>query len=214
MPNRKKSKLYKAKQKSKLQKYNDTQISAEPDEPNESKIEYMDEKVEERTLKPGDLVKIKGLKSRPDLNGTVTMVTDNILENGRVPVMNDGPESIALRPECVDFFHQCPNKGYDLNQAFMVWPRTKGAILPTVGVIEDKRLLDDFLFDPMPDGSKMTNKNYEKYKMHLKNIFGWSKMDEKSLRFPTLQKCCTISHVMMFDRESKGPVKVSFPVFE
>ena len=82
-------------------------------------------------FKPGTIVKIKNLKSRPEMNGILTVVTHKLLDNGRVPVMMDRPNSFALKQECLEVVDDCPNIRHEESKGIIVWPRIAGMPTPS-----------------------------------------------------------------------------------
>ena len=122
--------------------------------------------------------------------------------------MGSGENSVALKQDCVENFQQCPNKGYNMNQPFMIWPHTKGVILPTIGVVEDDTLVNNFSAKVDSTGFIGFNDDkHNKYKLRLKEMYGWKRPTVRLYQKDMKQGCCVARHFLWYDAESQAPVK-------
>ena len=86
MPNTKKRKLTRKQRKQAIESIETKKVEKLVSD-NYPKIIDDDENATiEQILKPGTVVKIKNIQTKPELNGRFTIVTKPILKNGRVPV--------------------------------------------------------------------------------------------------------------------------------
>ena len=98
------------------------------------------------TFKPGTLVKIKNIKSRPELNGQYGVITGEELENGRLPIMNpEQSHDITLKKECLDIIFQCPTKQEYPESGMLIWPKVKKVNTPTIQWLYDETLKSCFI---------------------------------------------------------------------
>ena len=185
MPNSKRKKATKYQNKKKIQtKSENVQAYSEPKQTEENISTDKKDKSSDVVFKKGDVVQIKNLQTRPELNGRYTVVTNNALENGRIPIMVDGPNPFALKQNCLELVNECPNKEYDSTIGIIVWPHISGIPDPSC------KIMDFRCVKPAHDNQFAFHIPY------LKENFGWT------------EPCCIKFHdfYLVFDKDSNGPI--------
>jgi len=102
-------------------------------------------KISEDDFKPGTLIKIKNLQSRPELNGRSGVIDGKRKDNERFPVMCDGEKVISLKEECIEIIQQCPNEEHVFENGMLpiIWPHVKHVPTPTIEWLFDETLKTD-----------------------------------------------------------------------
>ena len=102
--------------------------------------------IAEDNFKPGTLIKIKNIQSRPELNGKSGVVDGKQKDNGRYPIMCDGEKVFSLKDDCMEVFHQCPTekRPFENGMLSVIWPHVKGVATPTVEWLHDDNFGTNF----------------------------------------------------------------------
>lgn len=122
-------------------------------------------------FKPGTLIKIKNLKSRPELNGRSGVIDGKTQDNGRFPIMCDGEKVLSLKPDCIEVFYQCPNEKHNTKNGALpiIWPHTKKVPIPTIEWLHDDILKKNVSWTTNKSGLKI-------FTDRLKYILNWPKL--------------------------------------
>lgn len=163
----------------------------------------------ETDFKPGTLIKIKNIKSRPELNGRSGVVDGKRRDNGRFPIMCDGEKVLCLKYDCIEVVHQCPNEEHVFENGMLpiIWPHVKGVPTPTI-----EWLFDDFylrtdeidVFDQKCDETLA----WKKFGHRLQQRMNWANL--QCLGFEMTNDAKTVKGktkmLMFYERTSKQRV--------